>query len=456
MKIAKNDIRKVIRSDFLHKLSEIYLDRLKIDKHELTNTIFDNLSKNQYTPSQPQFIVDYDKGHGIVRCVPVFNSLDYSIYSFCVLSLDSFLATNRTDGTYGGWSMSNRFRKKEVTEADVLVEISESESPFSNTFNPQAYIEQYGEYNARIKNLLFETPSRFPHGFQIVSLDIANFYDHVRLDLLENNVRMVSDKKCDQVIDLLFYFLRNWNKQINTFQPQSVGLPQELIGDCSRILANFYLQPYDELIHNYCAKNGISYLRYSDDQLFFVPSNFNYKKLLRRVSIELSKLGLNVNPKKVKLWLESAEFTDFKGYNILGHMRDGVFPKDQGKDEVNAVAVDFLVADKSKLAKRGGSILKTIIAMGVNKLSTSNRRAILKLVYSEYLPTFQKHQLQKIYNSLTKSERSTFLRKLNASTKNNLHNSNKYEVFKFAQKNRLYRFKRYKHEILNSQDWIVV
>ena len=51
-------------------------------------------------------------------------------------------------------------------------------------------------------------------------------------------------------------FLKNLYKKLQSYKPQTVGIPQEYIDDCSRILANFYLQKYDLEIKN-IAKNSV-------------------------------------------------------------------------------------------------------------------------------------------------------------------------------------------------------
>ena len=72
------------------------------------------------------------------------------------------------------------------------------------------------------------------------------------------------------IITLLFYLLNQWNRRNTGLHPQAVGLPQDALADCSRILSNYYLQRYDKFAENVCAKAGALYFRYADDQMILL------------------------------------------------------------------------------------------------------------------------------------------------------------------------------------------
>lgn len=105
--------------------------------------------------------------------------------------------------------------------------------------------------------------------FETVEMDISNFYDCIRLDLLETWINEVSDGSSKEIINLLFHFLNYWNKKVNLSNKQTVGIPQDALSDCSRILANFYLQRYDSYMYEVCSRYNCRYFRYADDQIIF-------------------------------------------------------------------------------------------------------------------------------------------------------------------------------------------
>ena len=443
MIIDEAHLKKVIDARFVKKLANVYIDK-KLDRNKLLKQATKLLTKNEYMPSNPEFVIDVNKGKGVMRYVPVFTPLDYVIYFYCVLSIDEYLAKTRVDGTFGGYSMGGAMRKAESVESNS----PEPPSPNSNTFNPYAYVQHYGEYNAEIKKRLSKDDE-----YNIVELDISNFYDHIRLDLLENLVRQAVDSSHEPQINLLFHFLKNWNKLINSYRPQSVGLPQELVGDCSRILANFYLQEYDQAIKGYCEKHGIKYLRYADDQIFFVPKKYDARKVVRRASIELSKLGLNINPKKVVVWRDKAAFRTYKAFDLFDTLPQNVtYPKDHTKATANAFAGKFLAADRSKIVKGGAPIMKTIISIGLNKLTKDNRTKIKQLIYNDYIQTLSAKHIEKLLKVFSKSERETFMAKQDKKLSKHLHNSQKHEVYKAASQQKIRRFNKYKKDIL-ANDW---
>jgi len=155
----------------------------------------------------------------------------------------------------------------------------------------------FGEFNS----LLFAQldPSHFAY---VLQLDLSNFYDSVRLDILERWIR--EDSKADKgwVIALLFYFLNHWNRRNTGLHAQAVGIPQDALADCSRILSNYYLQKYDHFAAGVCAQAGAVYFRYADDQLILLNDDSKVDNILLLLTRNLDRYGLRMNQKKVKLW----------------------------------------------------------------------------------------------------------------------------------------------------------
>jgi len=234
-----------------------------------------------------------NKGYGVARTIPVFCIEDYIVFYFCIKELEEVLCVNRTKNTFGGWTLGGRMRKLEDT--DVELDVGFSSSRYS--FNPRAWTAAFGEFNS----LLFAQLDTGTYS-HVLQLDLANFYDCVRLDILERWIREESDSAKGWIIALLFFFLNQWNRKNTGLHPQAVGIPQDALGDCSRILANFYLQSYDRFAAKVCARANALYFRYADDQMILLGSPEQTDRLMLLLTRHLDRYGLRVNQKKVHLW----------------------------------------------------------------------------------------------------------------------------------------------------------
>ena len=74
------------------------------------------------------------------------------------------------------------------------------------------------------------------------------------------------------------------------------------MADCSRILANYYLQKYDFFAEALCTKSGALYFRYADDTMILMNEPDKRERLLLLITRRLDRIGLRVNQKKVHLW----------------------------------------------------------------------------------------------------------------------------------------------------------
>ena len=202
------------------------------------------------------------------------------------------LCGNRTPNTFGGWTLGGQLRARENDEIE-----SDATAYGRYSFNPQAWTHAFGEFNA----LLFAQldPGHYAY---VLQLDLSNFYDCVRLDILERWIREHAQPDKGWVIALLFYLLNHWNRRNTGLHPQAVGLPQDALADCSRILANFYLQQYDRFAAGVCAQADAIYFRYADDQMILLNDPGKIENLLLLLTRNLDRFGLRVNQKKVKLW----------------------------------------------------------------------------------------------------------------------------------------------------------
>jgi hypothetical protein len=100
--------------------------------------------------------------------------------------------------------------------------------------------------------------------------------------MLERWIREEADSDKGWVIMLLFYLLNQWNRRNTGLHPQAVGLPQDALADCSRILANYYLQKYDKFAVTVCCEASALYFRYADDQMILMNDPGKMEGLLLR------------------------------------------------------------------------------------------------------------------------------------------------------------------------------
>jgi Reverse transcriptase (RNA-dependent DNA polymerase) len=234
-----------------------------------------------------------NKGHGVARTIPVFCIEDYIVYYFCIKELEDVISGNRTEHTFGGWTLGGKLRKKEVSDVEF-------DPGFSNpryAFDPRAWTAAFGEFNSLLFAQL-ET-SAYTH---VVQFDLSNFYDCVRLDILERWIREDGPADKGWIIALLFYFLNQWNRRNTGLHPQGVGIPQDALADCSRLLANYYLQRYDRFAAMVCSTANASYFRYADDQMVLINGTDTVEAIMLLLTRNLDRHGLRVNQKKVEVW----------------------------------------------------------------------------------------------------------------------------------------------------------
>ncbi|MFC1645997.1 RNA-directed DNA polymerase, partial [Candidatus Omnitrophota bacterium] len=323
-----NKFKKYFNRDFWRAFQNkppfFDLPKDKKDKDSFIEGLYDEILKRKYYPSIPNCYIDRDKGRGVTRIIPVFILKDYCVYYYCIKKIEDKIAYNRVENTFGGWTLGGLMRKSENDEIekrrrhfnrhkDFMAELHGiSVSEYS--FNPVAWAKAYGDLNAKLY-----ANARLGNYKYVAELDIANYYDSIRLDILEMKIREIVNEEHADIISLLFHFLNFWNRNTNLYNKQTVGIPQDAMGDCSRILANFYLQSYDKFTFDLCKKIHCKYLRYADDQFFFSKDKNNLLFLIFKVSKKLSSLGLSVNQKKVqtRTTQELMEYRSFKIFDIL-------------------------------------------------------------------------------------------------------------------------------------------
>jgi hypothetical protein len=410
---------------FTEKAFPIIFPKTQKEKKLLIETLYEDIESSRYSPSIPEAELIMNKGYGVARTIPVFCIQDYCVYFFCIKELESVLCINRTPNTFGGWSLGGKLRTQENEEI-------EDQSSFYGrySFNPQAWTKAFGQFNA----LLFAQlePENFSYALQ---LDLSNFYDSVRLDILERWIREQSPSEKGWVITLLFYFLNHWNRKNTGLHPQIVGLPQDALADCSRILSNFYLQKYDCFVSDVCSQIGAIYFRYADDQIILLNDQSYVENLLLLLTRKLDHFGLRVNQKKVNLWKTSA---------LIKHRcRDlqAIFSKEG--DNKNPILVRkftdaYLKLSPEKLNSTwnsGTPLLNRLLFANIDSLPpTILEKLMIRITSESFLLLADAKKLERIFflNSLRK-EPIDLINRIKVISNKSVHNAFHYEARHFAR-----------------------
>ena len=407
---------------------------------EIVTEVYKEIVSKKYFPLPPERFIDMDKGNCVTRMIPVFHLRDYIVYYYCIKKLEEKIAINRVQNTFGGWSLGGLLRKSEDEEITRRKEDYDSYEDFladvngisvgSYSFNPQGWVNAYGELNSK----LFATAKESQFNF-LVEMDVANYYDCIRLDILENNIRAVSDSKDIGVINLLFIFLNYWNRENNDFNKQTVGLPQDAMSDCSRILSNFYLQSYDKYAFELCEKNKARYLRYSDDQFIFAQDSETIDYLVFKLSKKLNSFGLSINQKKVKK-MSSKEIIRYRNLDIFSIIVDDDDKNNVKKVERFAKKCLKLHSDPIQLRKTrdgGFSLIRRLLNCNAfREIDGKVKNSILKIALSEeYLKKSDSYSLSKIYKVLPTKVVIFYLNKLDSLSEKIIHNYFHYQLLNF-------------------------
>jgi len=406
--------------------------------------IYQDIKDLAYYPSVPELYIDFDKGDGVSRIVPVFSLADYCVYYYCIKKIEDKIAVNRVENTYGGWRLGNPIREKEEEEMKERKEDFDSKnddwmamhqgiSIGNYSFNPQAWVEAYGDLNAKLYATARETD--YHH---IAELDIANFYDSIRLDILEIKIREATSSEHADVVSLLFHFLNHWNRKDNMYNKQTVGIPQDAMSDLSRILANFYLQPYDKIIHDLCEEHQSKYMRYADDQFFFSKRPEKLPYLIFKASKALNSFGLSINQEKVKI-MTTGKLISYRSFGTFSILENPEYKKDKEKVEKFVAEALLLIEspdnDEFGLKNNGFPLLnKALSCNALGQIEESLLKEFLDhCLHYKYLKRATAASLGKIYKLLDEKGKKDFLKQLDAISDNSVHNVFHYELMYFLR-----------------------
>lgn len=421
-----DDITTVVDKEFWKIINDLRVHASKKQRLPFLSALQNNLSTFKYFPDTPLAIKEVDKGHGVARQVPIFSLADYSVYYYCVRKLEHVISKNRVEGTYGGWSMGGKIRKMEGLDGPG------GEYQLTYSYNPAAWAKYYGDYNSRIYSKILELRSEDRSDYLVYELDIANYYDNIQLAILENKIRRDSDYNESGSLDLLMYFLGYSNRHVTQYQKRSVGIPQDAFGDCSRLLANYYLQDYDLYMSELAKKHGATYLRYADDQMLFVPSKQVGETLVQLASRRLAKIGLNINQKKVlcRTLDELYEYRSFDINNIFipkGSRSDKVAVNEFANKTFNAINRNL-----AALKDKGYPMIKRIITADYNLLEPDLRAQLMRYIFDkDFIIGCRAYNLKSAYEKMRTEEKESYLGLINKLAAEAHHSALHYEILKF-------------------------
>lgn len=408
-------------------------------KEEVLANLYSDIQNKTYQPSLPREYIISNKSNYVSRIIPTFTLKDFCTYFYCINNLQDCVCDvkDRTEGTFGGWSITNPIQSMDVIEKENMINNCEWYEYISvSSLTISQWMSNWKEFSklSYAKSMEYEN-NQFSEDYIVALFDIANFYDTIKLDILEKKLRL----KCQSaekslIIDLLMYFLKYWNKPFEGYFPKSCGLPQEETGDCSRILANFYLRDYDKEIKALCDDYNCDYLRFADDMTIFAPNKKIAEFIIFEASKILHKIGLNINCSKVKFF-NKTQYQEYQAFNILALLDEKCTSEKISK----AIRLYFEYINSNKDFRKDRVIRRLISVLSQQKnqeLPREFREKIFKMLLdTETLSTSNVYYLKKVYNIMKNEGREKeLLKKLDELIPEVNFNSFHYELLAFYKK----------------------
>jgi len=392
----------------------------------LLPTLHNDILTTRYMPNIPRAYLTENKGGGVARVIPIFTIIDYCAYYYCVKSLEKPLTLHRVSGTFGGFQMSNPAKGSEQEELEkALAGYDPGSGVPPGALNPLGWRQEWLRFQALAATRAQAIPSCVA-----VTFDIANFYDSINLPTLELSLWQATNVDYSFEIHLLMCILSNWNRGLDLYKPKQQGVPQDEVGDMSRLLANFYLQGCDKRMSAEAQRLGCEVLRFSDDHLILAPSLAVANEMLYVACIELHRIGLNVNASKVRPFATWNEYRQSRGLNILEYL-----PDHAEDDHVNIAASMFQSQIETRLYFREDSVSKRFLSIGLDRLEPDAREFIgSRLLERSSLRHANLWWLRKLYASLSREERSQMLSSLDQEVSETSFTSFLYSVARFYEK----------------------
>lgn len=423
-------VAAVDNSFFTHiRKRSVIQQGLGLKRDDFLKDLYHKVVRGSYFAEGPRELKIESKLQKITRIVPLLTVTDYCVYYFCIKMLEDDIALDRVEGTFGGFSLGGQIRKSEESELEEI-SLDQPSTP-SRAFNLIGWNNAWKDFQKKIW-----LKAKDSEASEYLMCDIANFYDTIDLDKLEVKVRNAIPKGEKQsVVHLLFSFLRNWNRKIYGYAHQTKGIPQDEVGDCSRILANFFLQEFDRRIKTYCDEHEISYFRYADDFIFMSDSKEKNLQALYQSSVLLHKEGLNLNASKVQE-LSEPEFLNYWAFEIFEQLDEL-----SNIEKINKGAQ--LYRDYcTKIGKhnfRWHSVLSRLVTCKLSVLEIGIKNYIYsEVLENEYLLDQGSYLFKKIHDDLDANERKGFVVKLQELALSTRFNGFIMEVLDFNRKSNVF------------------
>lgn len=277
-------------------------------------------SLNNYTYDFGLPIIEYvPKTEGIVRTVKCYPLSDTCIYYYVTKKLQEEIVEKikENEHVYGGFRMTPELRVEEKDYIDSPIDPS-----YENEFSKTQFRKEWSEYQNLAKSMYDAKYVTYLH------FDIAHFYDDINLNLLESTLQNITSGKSD-LVNLLFFFLKNSDRLDLGYHESTVGLPQESVGEMSRLLANLYLSLFDSqfriALNDLFAGIDYKYFRYADDMwVAFNGPRVKYKDVMQIASLILQRNKLHVNESKTEVLSRDkfANHWQFDLWNIVLATKD--------------------------------------------------------------------------------------------------------------------------------------
>lgn len=151
-------------------------------------------------------------------------------------------------------------------------------------------VEQWKKMRYKLADLASEklANGNFSYGC-VIEIDLLNFYDNISKNLLYTKIQRVCANENEQNAALLLKDI------LFKISKKDVGLPQN--SDASSLLASFYLNQVDVLMHHYAP----TYFRFMDDIRIFCKDKFEARRILQIFEFELRRCYLSVNSQKTEI-----------------------------------------------------------------------------------------------------------------------------------------------------------
>lgn len=406
-------------------------------KETLLSEIYKEISTSIYRPGKPRGYILINKGESIARLIPVFTPKDICVYYYCTKKLESDIAVNRTPNTYGGWNLGGKLRKEEEAELKYLssnmrkyempdgtiIGLDESvEYSMEASFNPKAWKRNWVDFTGSIY-----THSRVDIYTHAAELDIANFYDNININVLKEKLKRVS--KDTASISLLLNFLKKWDSSVNFANNIYRGIPQDEMADCSRLIANFYLQDFDNEMYSLCNEYGAKYFRFADDQVILATSEKDLNEIIARASVMILKHGLCFNHRKAKIMMKN-KFEEYFAFDWFISRNDLSIldPKTVKKD------LKFYTSSRDKLRNSGISVFIRILALTPNKVDKPTLQIIRNVIMDkDFLtsPKLDAWHLAKLHGFMDQKGKTNLINELKQIALQTLHNRYHFVLLKF-------------------------